>query len=114
MNVDLNIAYTKTDHLCDALEQIGPVLFLGIEEAVLGSLSARVFGSVVGDAWPAVAPASDSAKSGLYGGSHAHRFVMIRDGNPDALRAQLEGAAPHAFLHVRKEPEFRMSRELHR
>jgi len=45
MDVHFDIAYSETHHLRNAFEQIVPVLFLGVEEAVLRTLPAASLGA---------------------------------------------------------------------
>jgi hypothetical protein len=52
MDVHFDIAYSETHHLRNAFEQIVPVLFLGVEEAVLRTLARGIPGRIVGNARP--------------------------------------------------------------
>src|ERR1035441_9942314 len=71
MKMHFNVADPETYNLCQAIEQVAPVLFLRIEKAVLRALVRGVAGCVIGNPRPPVAPASDSAKRCFKGSAHA-------------------------------------------
>jgi hypothetical protein len=93
MNVHFDIADSKTNHLRKAFEQIVPVTFLRVEEAVLGTLAGGVSWSVIGDARPLVTPTPYTVQRSLNRFNLAQRLVMICDGNPGTLGL----CGPHAF-----------------
>jgi hypothetical protein len=55
----------------------------------------------------------DASQRGFHRRARAQRFVMIRDGNPGALRPSRTSASPQAIPEVWPKPEFCVSGELH-
>jgi hypothetical protein len=86
MQMHFHVADTEADHLRYAVEQFALVFFLRVKKAVLGALAGGISGSVVCNARPLIAPSSNTAKRSFHGCSHAQRLIVIRDGNPGALR----------------------------
>ncbi len=85
VQVHLHVARAQAHHLRNALEQVAPVLFLGVKEAVLGVLAAGVPWAVARNARPTVAPPGDAAQRGFNRGAHAQRLIVIGNENPGAL-----------------------------
>lgn len=112
VEVHFYIAHAETHHLSYAINNVAPVLFLGIEKAVLRTLSGGVWGCVAGNARPFIAPQGYAAERSFNGGMAAERLVMIGDGDPCALWAGGTNAFTQPVLEVRREPEFCVSWKL--
>ena len=109
-----DIAEAETHHLCNAVEQIAPVLLLRIEKTVLRALAGSVGGSVAGDSRQLVSPPRHSAKRDFDRCALTQRFEMIGDGDPGALWLREPQILPQAVPQIRRKPNLRVSRELHR
>jgi hypothetical protein len=113
MEMHFHVGDSQPHHLRNAVEQIAPVLLLRIEEGVLRALARGVPRSVTGNARPHLAPLGHAPQRGLNRCAHAQRFVVIRDGNPGALRLRAPRDLPQAALQIRPKPDIRVARELH-
>jgi hypothetical protein len=82
VKMHFHVSNAKTDNLRYAVKEIAPVFFLRIEETVLWALARGVSWSILGNSWPSVTPPRDATQRGFNGGTHAHGFVVIGDGNP--------------------------------
>ena len=113
MQVHLDVADAEPHDFGDGVQKIATVLLLRVEEAVLRALAVGIAGSIVGDARPPIAPASDSGERSFDGGAHAEGFVMVGDGNPEALRLWDVNSLSQPVFQVWQEPDSRLSREVH-
>jgi hypothetical protein len=98
MEMDFNIPNAQAGNVRYPLKKIVPVFLLGIEEAVLRGLAIGVSWGIQGNAGPTVAPTRDSAEGLLNRGSHSERFVVVRDGYPDAVNLCGVGGPVEAAL----------------
>src|ERR1700742_4115168 len=104
MEVYFDISNTQTNHLCDAIEKIAPVLFLRVKKTVLRRLLVGIRGGVGCDSRPAITPTRDSPESSVNRYTHTQGFIVVRDGHPDTLRARLERATADSLLYQGHEP----------
>jgi hypothetical protein len=102
VDMHFDIAYAKTHHLRNAFEQVVPVVFLGVEEAVLRTPARGVPGSIVGNARPLVAPPGHAIERRGDRSGKSQRLVMIGDGNPGALRFCVPNGLPQTIFQVRR------------
>jgi hypothetical protein len=100
VDVHFDIAYSKAHHLRNAFNQIVPIVFLRVEEAVLRALVRGIPRGVIGNARPLVAPARNAIQRRPDGLRQTQRLVMICDGNPDALRLCGPNAFPQRIFQV--------------
>jgi hypothetical protein len=82
MNVNFNIANSLLRHLRQRIEQLRPVFFLRIEEAVARHPACGITRGVACDPWPLLLPASDTAECCLHRRLLAQRFIMVGDSHP--------------------------------
>jgi hypothetical protein len=113
MQMHFDVADAKPRYLRNAIEQVAPVLFLRIEEAVLGLLAGGVSGRVIGNSRPLIAPPRDAAKRSGAGCTHPQRLVVIGEGNPGALRFCGSQSFAPAVPQIRCKPDFRVTGKIH-
>jgi hypothetical protein len=102
VQVNFDIANAVMRHLGKWIEQVRPVLFFRIEEAVDWSTPRRV-GNTVGDLRPSLPPQLNAVDCYLLIGVLPKRLVMVGDGNPDTLRLS-PCPTPDAAIQVSGKP----------
>ncbi len=112
VNVDLDVGGAGAAERGERVEDLGPVLLLGVEAGETGALAGGIARSVFGDAGPAVLPGLDTAESG---GQRiaAERLVMIGDGDPHAPGGRASGEVPGATAKVAGKPEICVFGKVH-
>jgi hypothetical protein len=113
MEMQLHIGGAEANNFSDAFEQFVPVLLKWIEQRVLRALARGIPGSILCDARPAFAPRRDFPKSLIGGAAPAQRLEMIGNHYPGALWLHRLHSLAQPVLKIRREPDFRVSRQFH-
>ena len=112
VDVDFDVGGAGSAERGEGVEDLGPVLFLGVEAGEAGALSGGIARGVLGDARPEVPPGLDAAE----GGSQriaGERLVMIGDGDPDAPGGRGSGEAASTVAEIAGQPEICVFGEVH-
>jgi hypothetical protein len=100
VDMDFHIPESLPAHVGKRIQQLAPVFFLGIKEAISWSIPHSVTWSRAGNPGPDIFPARYPAQGRLHGGLLAEWLVVVSDGDPQSAYLRSARQTPRAIAEV--------------